>query len=347
MATAQTIIDRALRLIGAIEAGESGTTDETDDGLAVLNAMIGAWIADRSNIITITTFATAATNQSLPDGYEQALIHNLAVLLAPEYGKPVPESVTKIAADTLRIIRRSDSTAGAGTANAIIDRALRLIGAVGHNESGTAEELANGLIALNAMLSSWSNNRLMTYAMTTVSKAMVAGDSSYTIVSGGDFNAARPVKVQRAYMTIDGFDHPVEVIGEAEWYSITDKTAESDPVEKVWYNPTMTSSTGTVNVWPVPTDTNTLTLVLWVPLTAFASLATTVTLPNGWDRAMAYNLAIELAPEFGKDASQTVIAIARESKADIQRINSPTMIAMPDLHGMFNQPTGNIFTGGD
>lgn len=343
--TAQTIIDRALRLLGAIEAGESGTTDESDDGLAVLNAMIGAWSADRSNIITITTFATTATSQSLPDGYEQALVHNLAVLLAPEYGKPVAESIVKIAAETLRVIRRSDTTAGAGTANAIIDRALRLIGAVVPNESGTTEELANGLVSLNAMLSSWSNDRLMAYAMTTVSKAMVVGDSSYTIVSAGDFNAARPVKIQRAYMTIDGVDYPVEIISEADWYSIVDKTTTGDLVEKLWYNPTVTSSTGTVNVWPVPSATNTLTLVLWTPLTALASLATTVTLPNGWERALAFNLAVEIAPEYGKDAPASVVALARESKAEIKRRNSPTIKLQSELPALFGGSTANILIG--
>ena len=134
------------------------------------------------------------------------------------------------------------------TAHSVIDRALRLIGAIESGESGTAAESADGLIALNAMLDSWSNQRLMAYAMQTVSKAMTVGDASYSIVSAGDFNAARPVKVQRAYMTIDDFDFPVEVIEEAEWYAIGDKTVTSDLVEKVWYNPTVASYTGTINV---------------------------------------------------------------------------------------------------
>lgn len=233
------------------------------------------------------------------------------------------------------------------TAQTIIDRALRLIGAIESGESGTAAESADGLIALNAMLDSWSNQRLMAYAMQTVSKAMVAGDASYSIVSAGDFNAARPVKVQRAYMTIDDFDFPVEVIEEAEWYAIGDKTVTSDLVEKVWYNPTVASYTGTINVWPVPSATNTLTLVLWVPLTALASLATTVTLPNGWERALAYNLAVEIAPEYGKEASATVQKVARDSLAAIKRRNSPTIMLTSELPALLNagHQARNIFTG--
>lgn len=39
----------------------------------------------------LSTYASLSTNQTLPDGYDRALIGALAVELAPEYGRPVDE----------------------------------------------------------------------------------------------------------------------------------------------------------------------------------------------------------------------------------------------------------------
>lgn len=229
------------------------------------------------------------------------------------------------------------------TGQTIIDRACRLLGAVESGESATAAESADALIAMNALLDSWTNERNLVYSLSDVSHAMVVGDSSYTIVSAGDFNTARPVEIQRAYMTISDVDYPVHICTEAEWFAITDKTTTGDLVEKVWYNPTMSS--GTLNVWPVPSATNTLHLVLWTPITAIAAVGTTIALPNGWERALAYNLAIEIAPEFHTEPSASVKRIAASSLASIKSRNAPTIDAENELAIMFGAGGFNITTG--
>ena len=132
----------------------------------------------------------------------------------------------------------------------------------------------------------------------------------------------------------------MEVITEDEWYAIDDRTTTSDLVEKVWYNPTMSS--GTVNVWPVPSATNTLTLVVRTPLADLA-LGTTVALPPGWERAIAYNGAVEIAPEFQAQVPPAVAKGAVESLAAIKRINSQPISGRSEL-----APAGrrfNIFSG--
>lgn len=226
------------------------------------------------------------------------------------------------------------------TGQTLIDRACRLLGVVSSGDSASTDESADALIAMNAMIDSWRNDRLMAHAFVTESKAMVVGDSSYTFIAAGDFDGTRPVKIAEAYMTIGDTDYPVEIITAQEWYAIEDKTTTSDLVEKVWYNPTMTS--GTVNVWPVPAATNTLTLVVWVPIADLA-LGTTVALPPGWEKAIAYNLAIEIAPEFGAQIPPAVAKGAVDSLAAIKRINSQPISGRSEL-----APAGrrfNIFSG--
>lgn len=54
----------------------------------------------------ITAIATLDTVISLPPGYEEALIYNFAIRLAPEYGRPLSDSVVGIANESKATIKR-------------------------------------------------------------------------------------------------------------------------------------------------------------------------------------------------------------------------------------------------
>lgn len=56
----------------------------------------------------LTSIATLDTVVSLPPGYDDALIYNLAVRLAAEYGKMVPDAVAMIANDAMGAIKRAN-----------------------------------------------------------------------------------------------------------------------------------------------------------------------------------------------------------------------------------------------
>lgn len=53
----------------------------------------------------LTSFATLDTIVSLPPGWEEALIYNLAIRLAPEYGQQASQGIVQIAIDTLTNIK--------------------------------------------------------------------------------------------------------------------------------------------------------------------------------------------------------------------------------------------------
>ena len=55
-----------------------------------------------------------------------------------------------------------------------INRALRLIGAIGAGETPTDDERADALVALNAMLDTWRNEKLMCYARQDETLTMLA-----------------------------------------------------------------------------------------------------------------------------------------------------------------------------
>ena len=228
------------------------------------------------------------------------------------------------------------------TAATIISRAMRLIGQVGSGESPTTAETADGLTALNALLDSWRNKRLMCYAMQEETLTLAASDGSYTIGPSGDLNTTRPVSIEHAYIVVSNVTYPVQMVNEAEWATIPQKTSEADWPDRALYRPTM--ATGTLLVYPVPNATRTMKLVTRVVLTVFSASSDSVSLPPGWEDAMAFNLAVALAPEFETVASNDVKQQARDSLAAIMKINRDRKILDSELGPLLSGYSARITT---
>ena len=224
------------------------------------------------------------------------------------------------------------------TAQTIINRALRLIGAISSGESPTSDESNDGLIALNAMLESWQLDRLTVFAFQDKTFTLVPSDGSITLGAAGNITT-RPDRIESVYITASSTDYPVTLITAGEWSSIASKTVQSDIPEYGYYEPSY--PLGILNLWPVPSAANTLHVVMWTPFTAFASLSTAVSLPPGYERALAYNLAIDIAPEYEKKVSDEVAKGANDSLAAIRRGNNRPMIAGTDLPFLIGNGRGS------
>lgn len=230
------------------------------------------------------------------------------------------------------------------TAQNLVDRALRLIGAIASGESPTTAESNDGLTALNAMISSWQTEKLYVYAFLDTAFSLVASDGSYTVGPAGNFVLTpRPTKIERCFVRVSDEDYPVELLTSEQWFAITDKTSTAEYPNRAYYEPTLT--TGTLLVYPVPTNTDSLHIVTWTTLSELATLATTVTLPQGYERALAFNLAIEIAPEYGMAVSNEVKVVAQESKALIKRANYRPIMSHSAMGAAFGNSQANIITG--
>lgn len=233
----------------------------------------------------------------------------------------------------------------ATTANDLIRRAMLLIGNIGKGESPDSDEASDGLISLNAMLDSWSNESLMIYQTLQENFPLVGGTQSYTIGSGGVFNTTRPIRLTNAFIrqATNNIDTPVKILRTSDSYDkISLKTSQSSFPDHIYYD--MAYPLGTMYLWPVPSIASTLFIDSYKQLQQFSTLTTAISLPNGYERMIVYNLAMEISPEYGATPSQIVMAVAVESKAAIKRINQKDIIARLDP-GIFARAPFNINYG--
>lgn len=216
----------------------------------------------------------------------------------------------------------------ATTALDIINGALRLLQVKSSDAALTAEEANDALDALNTMIDGWSTDSLMVYHATKESFILTPGKSVYTIGTGGNFNTTRPVDILQATLTVNGSDYGVTPVAYDDYAAIRLKTLSTTFVEQLYYDETY--PLGNIYLYPVPNTASTLTLYSRKQLNQFDSLTTAFEFPNGYKRAMKYALALELAPEYQRDAGDDVRRTAVSAVAAIKRMNRRPVTMQPD-----------------
>jgi hypothetical protein len=215
------------------------------------------------------------------------------------------------------------------TALDMIKRSLRLARVIGADQVLTASEADDALNVYNAMLDAMSIERLMVYEIQQLSYSWPSGQRVRTIGTAGQLVTPYPIRIEAAFITVDSQDFPIEILEDRRQYdSIPDKTqTSSHPLSFFWDK---TYPTANMYLYPVPSGNITLKLNVWRPLQSFTSLTTDLSLPPGYQRMIEYNGAVELAPEYGKEVSASVLANARQSKAAIKSVNTPALVSQLD-----------------
>ena len=232
------------------------------------------------------------------------------------------------------------------TAGDLINGSLRLLGVLAEGETPSAETSQDALFAMNQMIQSWNTERLAVFSAQEQIVTWPPSTRSRTFGPTGDIVANRPVALDDSTYFRDpasGISYGLKLINQQQYNGIAVKTVTSTYPQVLWVN--MTYPDIEMYVYPVPTRALEFHIVSVEELTQPAGLATDLAFPPGYLRCFRYNLACELAPEFGTEPSRQVQRIAMTSKRNLKRINAPDDIMALPYSIVGTRQRFNIFAG--
>ena len=302
MAKPYDIISRALKDIGALEAGETPTADAAQDAFDMLNDMLDQW----SN--------------------EDMMIYNFTEIIFPvvagqtQYtigptGDVGSTFVGSIAGDILTI---TSVTSGSITLNQFIDGGVVTAGT----------QIISFLTGAGGVI-----NAPGTY------KINIPQNVASTTIKG---YFQKPLGINSAFVRINtnsngipvqngGLDYPVAILGLDEYQMIGLKTLNGPWPKALYYNPG--DILGNIFVWPNPSQGE-MHLFTDTIFTRYNTMYDDLAMPQGYTNALRWNLAERLMPMYGKTNGtqiEMINAYANQAKANIKRTNMrPQMVSRCD-----------------
>lgn len=232
------------------------------------------------------------------------------------------------------------------TAGDQINRALRLLGVLAEGETPSAQMSQDALMALNQMIDSWNTERLSIF--NTIDQVFLwpAGEIQRHLGPTGEFVGVRPVLLDDATYYRDpgtNVSFGIKFINQQQYDGIAVKTVTSTYPQVMWIN--MEYPNIQMTVYPRPTRELEWHFISVQELDKPATLETNILFPPGYLRAFTYNLAMEIAPEYGVEPSPQITRIAMTSKRNLKRINNPDDIMAMPYAIVATRQRYNIFAG--
>jgi hypothetical protein len=200
-------------------------------------------------------------------------------------------------------------------------------------------------MAMQQMIESWNTERLSVFCTQDQVFTWPSGLLSRTLGPSGDFVGLRPVLFDDStyFKAPNGVSYGVKFINQQQYNGIAVKTVTSTYPQVIFVN--MTYPNAEMFIYPRPTQDVEWHFVSVQKLNDPATLSTDLFFPPGYLRAFAYNLAMEIAPEFGVEPSPQVMRIAMTSKRDLKRINNPDDIMSLPYAIVASRQRFNIYAG--
>ena len=219
--------------------------------------------------------------------------------------------------------------------NDIIADALLLHGILYAGQLVTATNFASQLTLcqteLNNMLAEWNAQGLAVFSIVKESFLLTANTGDYEIGpdASAPFNVTRPEKIEAwaVYDTSGGSNggKPVDAATFAK--GADDRALSAAMVTMLNYDAAFPD--GQIHLYPKPNG-GYLELWVWEQFTAISDFAATALLfPPGYLKAIVYNLAVDLAPLFGRQIDPGVQAIANSTKQTLGATNISELTRVP------------------
>jgi hypothetical protein len=286
------IISRALKDIGALEAGETPTPDAAQDAFDLLNDMIDQ-----------------LSNESMMVFYKTEIIF------------PITSGQTQYTIGPGGQIGASFTGSISGTTLTITAIASGAV-ALGQTISGTGITAGTTIVGFGTG-SGGNINETGTYTVNISQTVTSTTISSYY---------QRPLSITSAFVRINtnsngqpivngGLDYPVAILAVEDYEMIGLKTQSGPWPKALYYQPS--ELLGNIFVWPNPSQGE-MHLFADTLFSRYTTMNDTISLPQGYTMMLRWCLAERLMPMYGK-ASATQIsmiqAFAAQSKSTVKRTN--------------------------
>ena len=324
MAVPFDIVSRALKDIGALEAGETPSPDAALDAFEMMNDMIDQWSNENMMVFNVTEIICPVIS-----GQTQYTIGpnpSTQNFIGASFTGSISGNVLTVTAIASGAIAQGQTLSGTGiTAGTKITQFLT--GAGGNiNEVGTYQLNINQTVASTSITAYYQKPLNIDSAFVRVNTT-----SNGQPITGG------------------GLDYPMSVLALQDYEMIGLKTLSGPWPKAVYFN--AGSDSGNLFIWPSPSQGE-LHLFANTLFSRYDSMYDDLQLPQGYSMCLRWCLAERLMPMYGK-ASPTQITMiqtfAGQAKATLKRTNmAPLQTARyPDalLTGRAKD-AGWILTGG-
>lgn len=320
MAKPIDIISRALKDIGALAAGETPTSDASQDAFDMLNDMLDQWSNEDMMVYNYTEIifpvVAGQTQYTIGPGGD----------LGSTFTGSISGNILTITAVTSGAVTLNQTLSGAGIApNTQIVNFLTGAGGV-INAPGTYQLNISQTVASTAITGFYQKPLGINSAFVRIN----TNSNGQPVVNGG-------------------LDYPISILGLDEYEMIGLKTLNGPWPKALYYNPG--DVLGNLFVWPNPSQGE-MHLFVDTIFTRFNTLYDEILIPQGYINALRWCLAERLMPMYGK-SSQTQIAMinayASQAKATIKRTNMrPAQVSRYDevITTSRSKDAGWILSGG-
>lgn len=274
--TATQIVSGALRTLGVIGPGITPTAEELTDGIEALNMMVKSWQTDGLHLWLYTEAALFLVDGQSEYDLPGANVCKIANLTETALAADVASGASSITVDSITGIADTET-----------------IGIVQDDDT----------IHWTTVSGSPSGSTVTLSAVTT---AAASEDNKVWVYSG---TIERPNRITDMRRRNSGIDTPVtQMLGRRDYFMLPNKSSTGTPVQ-AYYDPQTT--TGKLYIWPAPSTVDDhMRFTYSRPLQDFDSLTDNPDFPTEWLKALRYNLAVDIAPEYGLRPFPEVIAQA-------------------------------------
>ncbi len=208
----------------------------------------------------------------------------------------------------------------------LIDEAFIDLGVIQPGETISSSMLQNAFLMLKQMVSSLSTERAMNYVAQHQTFTLAAGTSIYTVGTAGSLaSVAQAIMITAWNASFGNFSTGGQIISFDEFRAKTLNATARRSILPELVAADQAFPNINLEVFPPP-DVNpgTLRLDYFSPIPVFASTATSLTLPDGWELMLHSNLAVKLAPQYARTSGITpeLAALAQNSKEAIMQKNA-------------------------